>query len=97
MSAPVHPITASGWPAHRVVSVSPYKPGGFGANRHVRQSLVFLNMPVLQQLEAYLPEVAGILDECPRLGGIPRISDQDDLEFAAWAQTLVATRFRKSA
>ena len=28
--------------------------GAFGANHHLRQSLVFLNMPVLQQPEAYI-------------------------------------------
>jgi chromate reductase len=28
--------------------------GGFGANHHLRQSLVFLNMPTLNQPEAYI-------------------------------------------
>lgn len=37
-----------------VVSVSPGALGGFGANHHLRQSLVFLDMPVLQQPEAYI-------------------------------------------
>jgi chromate reductase len=37
-----------------VVSVSPGAIGGFGANHHIRQSLVFLNMPVMQQPEAYI-------------------------------------------
>jgi chromate reductase, NAD(P)H dehydrogenase (quinone) len=37
-----------------VVSVSPGAIGGFGANHHLRQSLVFLNMPTLQQPEAYI-------------------------------------------
>jgi chromate reductase len=37
-----------------VVSVSPGGIGGFGANHHLRQSLVFLDMPVLQQPEAYI-------------------------------------------
>jgi chromate reductase len=37
-----------------VVSVSPGAIGGFGANHHLRQSLVFLNVPVLQQPEAYI-------------------------------------------
>jgi chromate reductase len=43
----------SGKPA-AVISVSPGAIGGFGANHHLRQSLVFLNMPVLQQPEAYV-------------------------------------------
>ncbi|KRA61202.1 ACP phosphodiesterase [Caulobacter sp. Root656] len=50
-----------------VVSQSPYKLGGFGANHHLRQSLVFLNMPVLQQPEAYIPQVAEIFDGQDRL------------------------------
>lgn len=50
------PYGASSWakkPA-AVVSVSPSGIGGFGANHHLRQSLVFLDMPVLQQPEAYI-------------------------------------------
>ncbi|GAC46075.1 flavoprotein [Pediococcus acidilactici NGRI 0510Q] len=35
-----------------VVTVSPGGIGGFGANHHLRQSLTFVNMPVLQQPEA---------------------------------------------
>ncbi|MGN6107516.1 MAG: NADPH-dependent FMN reductase [Kofleriaceae bacterium] len=37
-----------------VMSVSPGAIGGFGANQHLRQSLVFLNMPAMQQPEAYI-------------------------------------------
>jgi chromate reductase len=37
-----------------LMSVSPGAIGGFGANHHLRQSLVFLDMPVLQQPEAYV-------------------------------------------
>ena len=37
-----------------VVTVSPGAIGGFGANHHLRQSLVFLDVPVMQQPEAYL-------------------------------------------
>ena len=37
-----------------VVSASPGAIGGFGANQHLRQMLVFLNMPALQQPEAYI-------------------------------------------
>lgn len=43
-----------------VMSVSPGAIGGFGANHHLRQSLVALNMPVLQQPEAYVGQ-AGTL------------------------------------
>jgi chromate reductase len=43
----------SGKPAG-IVSVSPGAIGAFGANHHLRQSLVFLDMPCLQQPEAYV-------------------------------------------
>jgi chromate reductase len=45
-----------------VVSVSPSAMGGFGANHHLRQSLVFLNVPVMQQPEAYIGNAAEIFD-----------------------------------
>lgn len=37
-----------------IVSHSPGAIGGFGANHHLRQSLVFLDMPAMQQPETYL-------------------------------------------
>lgn len=37
-----------------VISVSPGAIGGFGANHHLRQSLVFLNVPAMAQPEAYI-------------------------------------------
>ncbi len=37
-----------------IVSVSPGAIGAFGANHHLRQSLVFLNMPAMQMPEAYV-------------------------------------------
>ena len=45
-----------------VVSASPSAIGAFGANHHLRQSLVFLNVPVLQQPEAYLGGVDRLFD-----------------------------------
>lgn len=51
----------SGKPA-AVVSVSPGALGAFGANHHLRQSLVFLNMPTLQQPEAYISNAATLFD-----------------------------------
>lgn len=50
-----------------VISVSPGAIGGFGANHHLRQSLVFLNVPTLQQPEAYMGGVADLLDEAGNL------------------------------
>lgn len=40
--------------AGAVVSASPGAVGGFGANHHLRQSMVFLDVHMLQQPEAYL-------------------------------------------
>ena len=37
-----------------VITTSPGAVGGFGANHHLRQMVVFLNLPVMQQPEAYL-------------------------------------------
>lgn len=59
------PYGASVWnnkPA-AIISQSPGKLSGFGANHHLRQPLVFLNMPILQQPEAYIGNVADLLDE----------------------------------
>ena len=46
-----------------VISVSPGAIGGFGANHHLRQSFVFLNMPALQQPEAYIGGAEGLFDQ----------------------------------
>jgi chromate reductase len=46
-----------------VMSVSPGAIGGFGANHHLRQSLVFLNVPTMQQPEAYIGNAADLFDE----------------------------------
>jgi chromate reductase len=61
-SRPNFPSDWTGLPA-AVISVSPYKLGGFGANHHIRQSLVFLNMPVMQQPEAYIGDVTTIFGD----------------------------------
>ncbi len=50
-----------------VVSVSPGALAGFGANHHLRQSLVFLNVPTLQQPEAYIGHVGTLLDDSGKL------------------------------
>lgn len=45
-----------------IVSVAPGMLGAFGANHHLRQPLVFLNMPVMQQPEAYISKAGDLLD-----------------------------------
>jgi chromate reductase len=50
-----------------VLSASPGAVGGFGANHHLRQSLVFLDVPVMQQPEAYLGGAGSFFDEAGTL------------------------------
>lgn len=45
-----------------VISVSPGAIGGFGANHHLRQSLVFLDVPCMQQPEAYIGGASKLFD-----------------------------------
>ncbi len=46
-----------------IISVSPGGLGAFGANHHLRQPMVFLNVLLLQQPEAYISKVASLLNE----------------------------------
>ncbi len=46
-----------------VISSSISNLSGFGANHHLRQSLVFLDMPTLQQPEVYLANVQNLFDD----------------------------------
>jgi chromate reductase len=46
-----------------VISVSPGAIGGFGANQHLRQSMVFLNVPMMQQPEAYIGNASKLFDD----------------------------------
>lgn len=46
-----------------VISVSQGAIGGFGANHQLRQSFVFLDMPTLQQPEAYIGNINNAFDE----------------------------------
>lgn len=69
-----------------VVSVSPGAIGAFGANHHLRQSLVFLNMPAMQQPEAYVGGAGTLFDT---QGKLANPSTQDFLTnymkaFADW-------------
>lgn len=50
-----------------VISSSISSISGFGANHHLRQSLTFLNMPVLQQPEVYLANVQDFFDDRGKL------------------------------
>lgn len=68
-----------------IVSSSPGAIGAFGANHHLRQSLVFLNVPTMQQPEAYLGHVDKLFDEHGRLSdGTGRFMQA----FAHWVETV---------
>lgn len=45
-----------------IISVSPSKLSAFGANHHLRQVMVFLNILMMQQPEAYIGNVDSIFD-----------------------------------
>ncbi|RAI02360.1 ACP phosphodiesterase [Acuticoccus sediminis] len=61
-SRPMGASVWSGKPAG-IVSGSPGAVGGFGANHALRQSLVFLNMPAMQQPEAYIGGLGNLFEE----------------------------------
>src|SRR5690554_2804546 len=50
-----------------VVSVSIGNISGFGANHHLRQSLVFVNVPTMAQPEAYIGGAAELFDDNGKL------------------------------
>ena len=58
------PYGANAWQGKpgAVVSVSPGAIGGFGANHHLRQSLVFLDVPAMPQPEADIDGAANLFD-----------------------------------
>ena len=73
-----------------VISASPGAIGGFGANHHLRQSLVFLNIPVMQMPEAYIGGVDKSFDEN---GALTNDKAREFLgkfmkTYAAWVGTL---------
>ncbi|MEO8057019.1 MAG: NAD(P)H-dependent oxidoreductase [Burkholderiales bacterium] len=50
-----------------VISVSPGAIGAFGANHQLRQSFVFLDMPAMQQPEAYIGNAAELFNDAGTL------------------------------
>jgi chromate reductase len=78
-----------------VVTASPGSIGGFGSNHQIRQSCVFLNMPVMQQAEAYLGLVsddsfdqAGCLKDGPLKDLITGLAHA----FADWVEMIHRSR-----
>ena len=76
-----------------VVSNSPGAIGAFGANHHLRQSLVFLNVPTLAQPEAYVGHAADLFDES---GALKKPETKQFLEkflaaFEQWIEKTIKT------
>jgi chromate reductase len=73
-----------------IVSSSPGAIGGFGANHHLRQSLVFLNVPTMQQPEAYLSHVDKLFDEQGKVAsdGTRKFLQDFMQAFAKWIEAV---------
>jgi chromate reductase len=88
------PYGKSAWDAKPagVVSVTPGALGAFGANHHLRQSLVFLNMPAMQQPEAYVGGASKLFDGEGKLtdGNTREFLQKFMRAFAAWVDTHAA-------
>ncbi|MDB5495669.1 MAG: NADPH-dependent reductase [Phenylobacterium sp.] len=95
------PYGQSAWNAKpgAVISLSPGAIGGFGANHHLRQSLVFLNVPLLS-LEAYVGNAFALFDDA---GELVNDSTTEFLRgyaaaFAEWIERIApAAEARKAA
>jgi chromate reductase len=87
------PYGKSVWDAKpaAVFSNSPGNLSAFGANHHLRQSLVFLNVPTMQQPEVYLPKVNELFEE----NGI--LKEGSTKEFLQKAVDAYITWFKKNA
>jgi chromate reductase len=78
-----------------IVTASPGSIGGFGSNHQIRQACVFLNMPVMQQPEAYLGHVTddsfgedGCLKEGPLKGLVTTLAHA----FHDWVEMIHRSR-----
>jgi chromate reductase len=78
-----------------IVTASPGSIGGFGANHQIRQAAVFLNMPVMQQPEAYLGHVSDdSFDEsgCLKEGPLKEIIKGLAQAFHDWVEMIHRSR-----
>ena len=73
-----------------IASGSPGAIGAFGANHHLRQSLVFLIVPTMQQPEAYVGHVDKLFDEHGKLvnDGTRKFLQDFMQAFANWLETI---------
>ena len=78
-----------------IVTASPGSVGGFGSNHQIRQAAVFLNMPVMQQPEAYLGHVSGDsfdADGCLKEGPLKEIVINLACAFHDWVEMILRAR-----
>jgi chromate reductase len=78
-----------------IVTASPGSIGGFGANHQIRQAAVFLNMPVMQQPEAYLGHVNDAsfdADGCLKDGPLKDLVSVLAHAFANWVEMIHRSR-----
>jgi chromate reductase len=78
-----------------IVTVSPGSIGGFGANHQIRQAAVFLNMPIMQQPEAYLGHVSDDAfdsDGCLKDGPLKDLVTVLAHAFANWVDMIHRSR-----
>jgi chromate reductase len=78
-----------------IITVSPGAIGGFGANHHLRQSCVFLNMPMMLQPEAYLGHVTDDsfdADGCLKDGPLKEVVQKVAHAFSDWIELVLRSR-----
>jgi chromate reductase, NAD(P)H dehydrogenase (quinone) len=78
-----------------IVTASPGSIGGFGSNHQIRQAAVFLNMPVMQQPEAYLGHVSDDSfdgDGCLKDGPLKDLVTVVAHAFAGWVEMVLRSR-----
>ena len=73
-----------------VISASPGAIGGFGANQHLRQTFVFLNIFTMQQPEAYINDVANLFDKDGNIAkeGTREFLQKYMVSFADWVSKI---------
>jgi NAD(P)H-dependent FMN reductase len=81
-----------------VVSVTPHKLGAFGANHALRQSFVFLNMPAMQQPEAYISDAGSLFDSEGKLKNSETRAflAKYATAFAHWVETIAGASKREA-
>lgn len=81
-----------------VISVSISALGGFGANHHLRQSMVFIDVPIMQMPEAYIGNAKKLFDESGNLVDDTRIFLQSFIDaYENWIEKFNYVKSLESA